>query len=203
MHVWVVGHGRPPGVQHRCEADPDAETLGVRRDRQQGLRRRLEQEIVDHRLVVIGDGADARRQREHDVEVGNLQQLCLARLHPVSGLATLALGAMAVAAGVVGDGCVAAHGVLTARNMPAEGRRAAALDRAHHLQLPKAHVAAVGLTPSGTVVAEDIRDLQTWTGHERAGYFAGSVSLLELGVGSVSRSSGLTTVRRMLVATCV
>jgi hypothetical protein len=51
--------------------------------------------------------------------------------------------------------------VLAARNMPAERRRAAALNRTHDLQLLQADVAAVGFTPSGTVVAEDIRDLQT------------------------------------------
>jgi hypothetical protein len=57
--------------------------------------------------------------------------------------------------------------VLTAGNVPAEGCRAAALDRAHHLQLGEAHMAAIGLTPSGTVVAEDICDLQSGTAHER------------------------------------
>ena len=31
----------------------------------------------------------------------------------------------------------------------------------------KAHVTGIGVTPSGTVVAEDIRDLQSWTGHDR------------------------------------
>jgi hypothetical protein len=36
-----------------------------------------------------------------------------------------------------------------------------ALNRTHDLQLLQADVAAVGFTPSGTVVAEDIRDLQT------------------------------------------
>ena len=57
--------------------------------------------------------------------------------------------------------------VLTAGNVAAEGCRAAALNGTHHLQLGKAHVTAVGLTPSGTVVAEDIRDLQSGTAHER------------------------------------
>jgi hypothetical protein len=45
--------------------------------------------------------------------------------------------------------------------MPAERRRAAALNRAHDLQLLQADMAAIGLTPSGAVVAENIRDLQT------------------------------------------
>ena len=43
--------------------------------------------------------------------------------------------------------------------------RPAALDGAHHLHLPKAHVTAVGMTPRGPVGAEDIRDLKSWTGH--------------------------------------
>jgi hypothetical protein len=45
--------------------------------------------------------------------------------------------------------------------MPTKRRRAAALDRTHHLHLLEADMAAVGFTPSGTVVAEYIRDLQT------------------------------------------
>ena len=61
---------------------------------------------------------------------------------------------------VVRDGGVAAGLVLTTRNMPAERCGAAALDRAHHFELVKADVTAVGATPSRPVVAEDIRDLQ-------------------------------------------
>ena len=60
-----------------------------------------------------------------------------------------------------------ARRVLAARNMTSERRRAAALDGRHHLQLAKAHMAAIGLTPSGTMVAEDIRNLQSWAEHER------------------------------------
>src|ERR1019366_8292434 len=48
-----------------------------------------------------------------------------------------------------------------------ESRRAAALDRRHHLQLAEAHMASIGFTPSGPVVAEDVRDLQNWTDHQR------------------------------------
>jgi hypothetical protein len=84
--------------------------------------------------------------------------------------------------------------------VPAEGRRAAALDRAHHLELIEAHVTAVGMTPSGPVAAEDVRDLQGWTGH--VGRYAGGESVL-FGTSGVSRSSGLMTSRMMLAATWV
>src|SRR6516162_1975283 len=68
---------------------------------------------------------------------------------------------MPVTAGIVRDQGMAARRVLAARDMPAERRRAAARDGAHHLQLIEAHMAPVGLAPSGTVVAEDVRDLQS------------------------------------------
>jgi len=51
--------------------------------------------------------------------------------------------------------------VLAARDVPAERCCAAALDRTHHLHLLQADMAAVDFTPSGAVVAENVRDLQT------------------------------------------
>src|SRR5262249_27257769 len=74
---------------------------------------------------------------------------------------------MPIAAAVEGNDGVTARRVLAARNVASERRRAAALDGRHHLQLPEAHMAAIGLTPSGTVVAEDIRNLQSRTEHKR------------------------------------
>src|SRR5258708_17833703 len=72
---------------------------------------------------------------------------------------------MPVATGVVGDLGMAARRVLAARDMPAECRRATALDRHHPLQLLEAHMPAVGLTPNRAEVAEDVRDLQSWSSH--------------------------------------
>ena len=68
-------------------------------------------------------------------------------------------------AGVVGDDGVST--LLAALDMPTERRRAAALDGRHHLQLVEANVTGIGRTPRGPVLAEDIRDLQRWTGHGR------------------------------------
>src|ERR1700757_78273 len=84
---------------------------------------------------------------------------------------------MLVAAGVVRDLGMAARRVFAARDMPAERRRATALDRTHHLQLLEAHMGAVGLTPSRAVIAEDVRDLQSWSNHGRRCYSADGSSL--------------------------
>ena len=80
----------------------------------------------------------------------------------------MALRTMPIAAAVVGNGGVAARRVRAARNMPAKGRRAAALDRAHHLHLRMGEMAAHGTTPCGTVIAENIRNFQSGALHDGA-----------------------------------
>ncbi len=80
-------------------------------------------------------------------------------------------------AGVVGDLGMAARRVLAARDMAAERRRTTALDRTHHLRLIEAHMLAVGFTPDRAVVAENVRDLQSWSSHGRRRYGAGGSTL--------------------------
>jgi hypothetical protein len=114
---------------------------------------------VQHVRLCVGDVGDRRRQRKHEVEIAHSQKVSLTLRQPFPRCRTLTLWTMPVAAGIVGNERVAAGLVLAARDMAAERRRAAALDGAHHLQLVEADVTAVGFTPSGTVVAEDVRDL--------------------------------------------
>src|SRR5271163_598422 len=85
----------------------------------------------------------------------------------VAAILSVVSAEVPVAAAIVGDDGVSALLVLAARNMPAEGRRAAVLDRTHDLHLIEADVAGIGTTPRRSVVAEDIRDLQRWAGHGR------------------------------------
>src|SRR5260370_7760066 len=101
---------------------------------------------------------------------------------------------MPIAAGVVRDLGIAASRVLAACDMPAERRGATALDRTHHLQLLEAHMPAVGLAPGRTVIAENVRDLQSWSSHGRRRYAAaGSLlsRLLRLRAGALSSSTAL------------
>ena len=178
MHVRVMRHGRSPGVEHRDEPDARPEPPGIGGDPKRGLRRGLEQDAVDRRLVLIGDVRDAGRQRINHMEVGHGQELGLAFGEPLPRCRTLTFRAMPVAAAIIGDGCVPAGVVLAARNMATERRGAAALDGTHHFQLPKADMAADGPAPSGAMVPEDIRDLQYWPGH--AGGLGGLFTLLAL-----------------------
>ena len=167
VHVRMVCHGAAPGVQHRRDADPGAEPLLVGRDRECGLGGSLEQDVVDDGLVGVGEIGDRARQRIDDVEVRDGQQLGFPLFQPLARRRALALGTVAVATTVVGDVRVPARIVLATRNMTAEGCCATALDCRHHLHLGEAHMAAIGLTPNATVVAEDVRDLQSGPCHRQ------------------------------------
>jgi hypothetical protein len=113
---------------------------------------------------------------------------------------------MPVGARVVSDVRMAARRVLAACDVAAERRRATALDRAHHLQLVEAHMAAVGLAPRGTVLAEDVRELQDGSNHGRRRYRAGGFPASRIAClwrGVVRRVSGLSTLAMSPVATRV
>ena len=66
-------------------------------------------------------------------------------------------------------------------------------------------MAGIGVAPCRTMAAEDIRDLQRWTGHGRRRYAGGRTFLLLPGLlrGCDSRSSGLVMLAIMPVATRV
>jgi hypothetical protein len=155
----MMGERRAPGVQDGDEADACAETLGVGGNRGQRLGGGPEQEVVDGGLVVERDGADRSRQGEDDVVVGHRQQLRHAFVEPSPRRGRLALRAVAVAAGIVGDALVRA--VLAALDMAAERGSPASLDRRHHFQLGEARVTGVGLAPRRPMGANDVGDLQT------------------------------------------
>jgi len=105
-------------MEHGGGADASTEVPGIAGNREQRLGRGAEQQVVDHRLVLIGDRGDLGGQREDHVEIADRQQIGLARRKPVRCRRTLALGAMAVAAGVVRNPAVAA--ILAALDMAAQ-----------------------------------------------------------------------------------
>jgi hypothetical protein len=137
--------------------------LGIGCDCRQRLGGCPEQEVVDGRLVLERDRADRRRQGEDDVIVGNRQELRLAIFEPSPRRGRLALRAVTIPAGVVGDPFVRA--VLAALDVTAERGCAAGVDRRHDLQLGEAQLTGVGLSPRRPVGAKDVGDLKARPRH--------------------------------------
>jgi hypothetical protein len=88
-----------PGVEHGEKTDLGAEMPRVCGDGTERLGGAPEQDGVDRLLVLEGDLGERRRQREHDVEIRNRQELCLPGRQPLGTRLPLALRAMAVATG--------------------------------------------------------------------------------------------------------
>lgn len=127
MNMRMVLKGLPPGVQHTQEADLRAQMLWIGGDLTQRLRRRSEQHIVDNGLVLEGDDLDLLGHREHDVEVGHVEQFGPTVREPLGARETLALWATFVAARVVRDALMA---TIAARlDVTAKSGGAATLDR--------------------------------------------------------------------------
>jgi hypothetical protein len=102
--------------------------------------------------------ATGGRQGEHDVEVLNRQQFGLSGGEPLGAGLPLALRAMPVAARVVGAADEAAIGA--GLGVPAQRRRPAQLDSAHHPPLDAAQVTVMRAAIGIAVAAEDIRHFQ-------------------------------------------
>ena len=69
--------GLPPGVQHGGDANAGTQVPGIGGDGEQCLGRRAEQQIVDHRLVLVSDWSNLGWQREDQMEIADWQQVGL------------------------------------------------------------------------------------------------------------------------------
>ncbi len=197
VDVRMVGQGRAPGVEHGRDADAGAEVARVGCDRQHRLRRGPEQQVVDRGLVGEGDVGDLGRHREHHVEVAHGQQVRLARCQPLARGSTLALGAVPVAAGVVGDA-----GVATALAAPRRGRRAPRCGRSRMaditLSWPRLTMAGVAARQA----APCRRKMSAISSAGRAMAPAHQARLSAPSIGRLRRSSGLVhRLDRVQVAT--
>src|SRR4051812_25391239 len=96
--MWVVLQGLAPGMENHGHAELGAEMPGVGRDGGERLGGRAEQDRIDRSLVLKGNLADRRRQREDDMEVRPRQQLGLPLCEPLGPRHPLAFGTVTVAA---------------------------------------------------------------------------------------------------------
>src|SRR5437660_2839878 len=152
-----------PGVKHRKEADFGAQMLGVGGDGLQCSCRGLAQNAVDHLLILVGKGGDLRRDGEHDMKVGAVQELGLTVFEPLGSRQTLTFGTMPIAAAIVGIAFVAT--LITAFHVAAESGGTAHFDGGHDASLLARHRRAMLLTIGFTVAAEHVRHFPARRAH--------------------------------------
>src|SRR5882757_5888567 len=155
---------------------------GAARQAVQGGGTGLEEQVVDHALVLKGEGSKFTWQGEDEVHVAGRQQFPLARLQPAETRVRLASRAMPVAARVIGDGRRMSAGG-TAIAVAAECGSATACDREQDLLMLPADPAAAGFHKGRTGTANDIGHLQ-----RRPVY---ALRLCSPDAGRVSASRGL------------
>ncbi len=137
--------------------------LWIGGDLAQRLRGRLEQDVVDHGLVLEGDDLDLLGHGEHHVEVGHVEQFRLTVLEPLGPCEALALRAAAITARVERDPLMAA--IAAPLDVTAESGGAATLDRDHRPPPRGGQRRAIQVTKRRAEVAEDIRHFQRLAGH--------------------------------------
>src|SRR6266536_3362457 len=108
MDMRMMLQGLPPIVQHSKESNRSAQTFGIGRNPPQRLRHGPEQNPVNHRLVLIRQGGDLRRNAEDHMKVLHRQEFGLAVPQPLFLGQTLALRTMTIAARAVADANVLA-----------------------------------------------------------------------------------------------
>src|ERR1700692_1890248 len=99
-----------PCVQYAEQANIGADILRVASDLEQRGGTDTEEQVVQQSLVLQHECRQFMGQREHDMEVRHGQQLGGTRSQPSGACVALALGAVPVAARVIGDGLMSAAG---------------------------------------------------------------------------------------------
>ncbi len=120
--------------------------------------------------VVEGQRVEFVGQGDHQVEVVGGQKPLQALGQPLGLLEALALGTVSVAAGVIGDGQVAAA-LAADVHVAAQTGGAAAFDIPHGLMLCRAETLVFPVVRA--MVAKDLGHLQGWSGHAPPPYEAG------------------------------
>ena len=158
VQMRVMGQSLTPAVQNGKTTDPGPEAARVRCQRRHRLCSGPEQNRIDELLILESDCCDRLGQCEDDVEIGNRQQLGLARGNPGRAGRSLTLRAMPVTTGIVGNPRHAT--IVTSLDVAAECGGAADGNRAHHPLLDTTEMTLMCTGVGGTMTAQDVGDLQ-------------------------------------------
>ena len=177
--------GLIPGVQDHGAPDLPAEVAVPKLHER--LTRRVEQQGQQRSLVGEDEGIEGVGHGKHQVEIGHRQQLGFAVLDPLDLGKRLTLGAVTIATGIIRVPFEPTAG--TVFGVPAELRRPAGLEVAHHLLMRGRH--GMGTAVCLPVEAEDIGDFPRWgaglapSGSPGQSVACGRMGLLRRGQGWV------------------
>ena len=97
-----------PGMEDAEEADLGSKVLGVGCNFEHGLSAGAEEQIVEQPWITLTERVQLVGQGKDDVEIGHAKQILFAPCQPALACLGLALGTVAVATGVIGNGLVVA-----------------------------------------------------------------------------------------------
>jgi hypothetical protein len=164
VQMQVLAQCLTPGVQDEGGGDLAAEPARVGAELDKGCRDTCEEQAIYGVGITLGERVQLMRQREHEMAVRHRQELGAPGGKPALLGERLALGAMPVAAGVVGVALRAAG--LALRDVTAKGFGAASGDGAHRPMLHRYET--VHSTIRRTVTREDVCELESAAGRIRA-----------------------------------
>ena len=157
----MVAHVPLPGMQHADHADLSAQPPGIQGQGLQRLGGGPEEEIIDQLLMGAGQRVQAMGQGEGDQKVGNRQEFPELRIAPAVGAVLAALGAMAVAAGMVAVEKFPAR--VAIEHFPPQHLGAAGENVLDRLLMAGRHTLAILLEVGRAIFPHDVRQFQ----HER------------------------------------
>ena len=182
----------PPGMQHGEASDLRPQMVRIACHGQEGLGHRLQEKGRQHPWVVAREWAEGRREGQHPMDGGDVEQLRCASREPGRLRPAWTRGAMPIATGVRGDLEVAT--LVTLRRMPPEGRSATDRDRPEGAVLLRGQGGALACQRGRAILAHHVRQFEGGAVHR--GLSSGNAAR---GLGGACRACGVTWRERLVV----
>jgi hypothetical protein len=158
VNVGVVLQGPGPGVQNSQDADLSADIARVPGQLLEGLGCRTHKDGIEEVLVLANHASQGLWQGKDDVEVGYGEQLLRTLCQPDFEVLSMTLGAVAIAARVIGVALVAT--AVTLVEVTAELSGATGDQSPDHALMPLGHGGSMRIQIGRPVSAQDVGDLQ-------------------------------------------
>jgi len=167
VHVGMQRQILSPGVEDAEKTDLGSQVLCIGSEFEHCFPAGTEQQVVEHLGVPLAKCVEFVRQRKDHMKVGDAQQFLFSRGEPALTRLGLALGAVPVSTGVIGDGLMTA--ARTSIHVTAERCGAATVQRPENGQLLVAQPGSVSFDESVTLRAEYVRHFHARTAHADCG----------------------------------